>query len=125
MEEAKVISDIERLVWLSACELLKDDFQSVLHVAVQSYKRQPGLDSLTRMHERHIGLVGLIALRSVLGAHRRYSHEAGGATYVSVRSRLRTHLQRHLQRHLQWHIMRSGVSLGVMEEDFLTSDLGL
>jgi len=121
MEEANVITDIERLVWLSACELFKDDFQSVLHAAVQSYKRQPGLDSLTRMHERHIGLVGLIALRSVLGAYPRYSHDPGPATYVSVRSRLRTHLQRHLQ----WHIMRSGESFGVMDEDFLTSDLGL
>jgi len=112
--------ELESQVWLlvqKTCDQPK--FAQLIDDAVCSYKREPGLDSLVRLHASSIGLNGVRTLHEVMQLR---GFDAGGTEgYVELRQRLKTHLRDQLQ----WHLVMSELAGDEIKENQLEKDLGL
>lgn len=113
-------STIEERVWRMATRLLGSHMQTCLEDALETFKRVPGFDELTRLHGSEVGEEGACALRNALTA-RGIRHRGAAGGYVEIRSRLRLHLRRHLQSKL----IQAGKATEAMSEDYFAHDLGL
>lgn len=110
----------ESFVWQLASECYGAGLNEHLTAAIKSFKRPPGLDSLTRVYARDIGQHGLHRLIDVLEreAKGRFHVEHGG---VEIRLGLRSHLLWFLRQAL----MEDGVAPVWLIDDHFAGDLGL
>ncbi len=113
--------DIEGRIWRKACDVFGARMQFILEEALRSFKRQPGLDEPTRLHESQISPFGLQVLGDAMAAYHGDVNAPGDTGYLNIRSRLRAHLSRHLQ----WQLMQLPESGDELSEDYLATDLGL
>lgn len=113
-------SDLEVQVWLAATRAYGINLQSKLGQALSQFKRQPGLDDLTRVYPQALGDHAFQALDSLLSER---APDAGRSLgdFIEVRYRLRWHLVHYLQRCL----IDDGYATPAIRDDLFGTDLGL
>lgn len=79
----------EALVWLKAAAHFGEALSSVARDAVSSFRRQPGLNSLTRIYRADVGEQAFAVLELVLPQENVPRTDCG---YLHVRQQLRSHL---------------------------------
>lgn len=114
-------SALEASIWTVAGRIYRSNLQSVIEQALVEYKRQPGLDDLTRLHASTAGQDGLIALRTALSKRMPEMSGCDRCNYQELRCRLRWHIVRHLQQRM----IKDGSATPAMRDDYLSTDLGL
>ncbi|RMP42548.1 hypothetical protein ALQ23_200197 [Pseudomonas syringae pv. antirrhini] len=93
-------------------------FHQVIGQAFAEYKRQPGIDDLTRLH---MSMAGSDTLNILASFSLPLARNEGESEYLEIRHRLRWHIVRHLQRRL----IADGHATDEMRDDLLGTDLGL
>ncbi|AVI87160.1 hypothetical protein XJ28_27340 [Pseudomonas syringae pv. tomato] len=117
----EVGSALKASMWTAAEQAYGPNLQSLIEQALAEYKRQPGLDDLTRLHASMAGQDGLIALRSALSKRMPEMSGCNRGNYLELRRRLRWHIVWHLQQRL----IEDGCATAAMRDDYLGTDLGL
>ena len=79
----------EAQVWLCAAEHYRDSLMAIVVDAVASYRRKPGLDSLTRIYKQDVGAVAFAVLERVLPSA---DLPRTDSSYIPVREQLRSHV---------------------------------
>lgn len=113
--------DFESRVWNRATDLLAGRLSGVLRDGLLSFKRRPGLDDLTRVHQMQIGPEGFDALRGAMAGYGYPQRDWDNEGFIFLRSSLR----KHLRRCLQWQLMQASDVADEVSEDYLGGDLGL
>lgn len=114
-------SPLEASTWTVAVHAYGPALQSLIEQVLAKYKRQPGLDDLTRLHVSTAGEEGLIALKYALSQRIPEMSGCDCGNYLELRRRLRWHIVRHLQQRL----IEDGYATAAMRDDYLGTDLGL
>jgi hypothetical protein len=83
----------EAQVWLCATEHYRAGLTSIVNDAVTSYRRKPGLDSLTRVYKQDVGAAVFGVLESVLP---QTNVPRTDSNYIHVRQQLRSHVSYHV-----------------------------
>jgi len=87
----------EAQVWIFAAAYYRESLASIVTEAVTSYRRSPGLDSLTRIYKQDIGATAFEVLERVLpNANVPRTH----SSYLPVRQRFRSHVSYHVLKRL-------------------------
>jgi hypothetical protein len=89
-------SELEATVWSVALRAYGASLHQVLEQALAQYKRQPGLDELTRLHSSTGGQAGVRALGCALSKEMPNWGDRHRDDYIEIRRRLRWHIARHL-----------------------------
>ncbi|SDS62275.1 hypothetical protein SAMN04490210_3074 [Pseudomonas sp. bs2935] len=84
-------------MWISAAAYYRDSLTSIVTDAVISYRRSPGLDSLTRIYELDVGAIAFAVLERVPP---KASLPRTDSSYIPVRQRLRSHVSYHVLKRL-------------------------
>lgn len=113
-------SGLEAQVWLAATQAYGVNLQSKLGQALSKFKRQPGLDDLTRVYPQAVGDRAFQALDSLLSEGAPETGRSPG-DFIEVRYRLRWHLVHYLQRCLT----DDGYATPAIRDDLFGTDLGL
>jgi hypothetical protein len=118
---------LEASIWTAAARTYRYNLQSVIEQALVEYKRQPGLDDLTRLHASTAGQDGLIALRTALSKRMPEMSGCDHGNYLNYLNyqELRRRLRWHIVRHLQQRMIKDGSATPAMRDDYLSTDLGL
>lgn len=120
MKDLQLKTDAEMQVWMLASEHYGADLGQVVIAAIETFRRRPGLDGLTRVYAQTIGEPGLKVLIDALS---RYAvgrlHVANGG--VEIRIGLRSHLLWYLRQRL----VDDGCAPPRMRDDHFAGDLGL
>ena len=114
-------SALEARIWTVAVDAYGPALGSLIEQALVDYRRQPGLDDLTRLHSSTAGQDGLAALRYALSKRMPEMSSSDYGTYQELRRRLRWHVVRRLQQHL----IKDGLATPAMCDDYLSPNLGL
>lgn len=114
----KLGSDLEVCIWMDASRAYGASLRQIIGQAFAQYKREPGIDDLTRLHMSVAGSDTLNILASFSSPPAR---NEGGSAYLEIRLRLRWHIVRHLQQRL----IADGYATDEMRDDLLGTDLGL
>ncbi|MEX3774560.1 hypothetical protein [Pseudomonas sp. MYb118] len=117
-------SALEVSIWTAAGRTYRSNLQSVIEQALVEYKRQPGLDDLTRLHASTAGQDGLIALRTALSKRMPETSGCDRGNYLNYQE-LRRRLRWHIVQHLQQRMIKDGSATPAMRDDYLSTDLGL
>ncbi|NWF06703.1 hypothetical protein HX810_03315 [Pseudomonas salomonii] len=113
-------SEVEFIVWRVAEVAYGDLLCGVLKQALQEFRREPGLDDLTRIYPTSVGRDSFEALASVLGKEE-IGRLQNNSCHLEVRYRLRWHIVRYLQQRL----INDGYAPAAIIDDFFSTDLGL
>ncbi|GFM86337.1 hypothetical protein PSCICO_17360 [Pseudomonas cichorii] len=95
-------------------------FAEMIHSALLTYRRRPGLGDLVRIYEGAVGrsaYLGLIQALEVSSVEKFYP--APGCLQI------REQLHWHILRHLQLALIRDGQASGAMRDSSFGGDLGL
>lgn len=114
-------SALEASIWIAAVDAYGPALRSLIEQALAEYKREPGLDDLTRLHASTAGQDGLAALRYALSKQMPEMCSSDRGTYQELRRRLRWHVVRRLQQCL----IKDGRATPAMCDDYLSTNLGL
>ncbi|HDS1794709.1 MULTISPECIES: hypothetical protein [Pseudomonas] len=87
----------EAQVWTCAAAYYHDSLTSIVTDAVISYRRSPGLDSLTRIYKQDVGAIAFAVLERVLPSA---NVPCTDTSYIPVRQRLRSHVSYHVLKRL-------------------------
>jgi hypothetical protein len=87
----------EAQVWICAAAYYRDSLTSIVTDAVISYRRSPGLDSLTRIYKLDVGAIAFAVLERVMP---NASLPRTDSSYIPVRQRLRSHVSYHVLKRL-------------------------
>jgi hypothetical protein len=113
---------LESRIWASAREAFsREAFAKMIEGAVCSYRRQPGLSSIERIHVSDVGEVGLLALRKALSDVHYLPPGEPNLGFVTLRAPLRAHIYYFLQ----WQVIQTGFFPELVAVDQLERDLNL
>lgn len=76
-------------MWLCAAEHYRDSLMAIVVDAVASYRRKPGLDSLTLIYKQDVGALAFAVLERVLPSA---DLPRTDSSYVPAREQLRSHV---------------------------------
>lgn len=84
-------------MWICAAAYYREFFTSIVTNAVTSYRRKPGMDSLTRIYKQDVGAIAFAVLDHVLP---NANVPRVDSSYIPVRQRLRSHVSYHVLKRL-------------------------
>lgn len=108
----------EAQVWVCATGHYRARLTSVVNDAVRSYRRKPGLDSLTRVYKQDVGAVAFAVLETVLP---KTNVPRTDSSYIHVRQQLRSHVSYHVLKRL----VDDQLAPADLRDALLSIDLGL
>lgn len=89
--------DQEALIWPLAAAHYGASLTAIASDGVISFRRKPGLDSLTRIYKACVGEPAFAVLECVLP---KANLPRSNSSFIHVREQLRSHLSYHLLKHL-------------------------
>ncbi|MBK5012444.1 hypothetical protein IAE33_004304 [Pseudomonas sp. S60] len=87
----------ESTVWLCAAAHYREYLAAIVSDAVISYRREPGLDSLTRIYKQDVGAAAFAVLERVLP---NANVPRTDSSYIHIRQQLRSHVSGHVLKRL-------------------------
>jgi hypothetical protein len=111
-------SDLEASIWMDAAWVYRASLHQIIGQAFAQYKREPGIDDLTRLH---MSVAGSDTLNIPGSFSPPPARNEGESAYLEIRHRLRWHIVRHLQQRL----IADGHATNEKRDDLLGTDLGL
>lgn len=108
----------EALVWLSAVSHFGAALTAVVADAVSSFRRKPGLDSLTRIYKTNVGAQAFTSLELVLPTANVPNAQT---SYLHIRQQLRSHVTYQVLKRL----VDDRVAPPELRDTFFSIDLGL
>ncbi len=108
----------EALVWSSAVSHFGAALTAIVADAVNSFRRKPGLDSLTRIYKTNVGAQAFISLELVLP---KANVPDPQASYLHIRQQLRSHVTYQVLKRL----VDDRAAPPELRDTFFSIDLGL
>lgn len=108
----------ETQIWQYAAAHYGESLTSIVNDALSSFRRAPGLDSLSRIHQTDVGASAFSVLHDVLP---QTNTPRPDATFVHIRQQLRAHLSYHVLKRL----VEDNAVPAVLSDRLLAIDLGL
>lgn len=108
----------ETLVWLSAVSHFGAALTAIVDDAVSSFRRRPGLDSLTRIYKADVGAQAFTALELVLPKANVPNTQT---SYLHIRQQLRSHVTYQVLKRL----VDDWAAPPELRDTFFSIDLGL
>lgn len=107
----------EALVWLSAVSHFGAALTAIVDNAVSSFRRKPGLDSLTRIYKTNVGAQAFTVLEFVVP---KTNLPNAATSYLHIRQQLRSHLTYQVLKRL----LDDQAAPPELRDIFLSIDLG-
>lgn len=108
----------EAQIWQYAAAYYRESLISIVNDALSSFRRSPGLDSLSRIHQADVGASAFSVLHEVLP---QTNTPRPDATFVHIRQQLRAHLSYHVLKRL----VEDNAVPAELSDRLLAIDLGL